>query len=434
MATPSEERLSADLSLRLLLSMQDWISSRREDIDWESRTSVRRETQIDFQLPADERSVAEEAGVLRMPLTLIRKDYDFGPLVVRDEHGDRLPTLSTVESTDYAGAMLLAAAARDEVEVDEDLSALIMTVAGPNRSAAAAALPKLERLLEEQAGRNALLARLADWFSYTFPLIVELESFPRGRRSLVFEAFLPARTSHTGLRTIPSLLGWTASTMRIDLPYLGAARTSEANLHAPEGASISAAQLRILRDTPEGPEVTLDGFAGPQRTPAVRVGFNRAQRFSNGVLLVDLVPNRTYTGGVLLTALFVAAILTIGRARLGTVATEVDAAATVLLAGPTLFSALVARPGRGSAAAHFVTAARGVLVLSGLLAFVAAGSLVAVDSVACLRDIWLPLVVLSWLSSTVLLFSVISPGVILRMRQIRRALGAAGGRAMALRG
>jgi hypothetical protein len=430
MSQPVNSRRASALStLSLMLSSREWLHARREAISLKSASTVRREVQVDFSLRGDRGDFAdEEAGsYVYLPLAFIRKDHEAGSLVVQDETGARVPTLSEIESKAYAFEMLSAlldSEATDSHALDEnaELKTLMLVIASAQPSQARVALDRLLEvdLDDADGGYGRSLLALAKDFTESFPLLVEISAEDPRHRSLIFTTSPSTQSFRRGLRAIPRRLGWAPSSLWIAVPNLSYGRVYEITVDAPEGASISSARLLTWGSNDGEKTVDVaDSFLGPTRTQTARLGITNPSA-PEGWLVVELAPSRSYIAGALAVALLAAVMLTVGRQRLGVVTSSVDAATTLLLAGPTLFSTVVARPGRGTPADQLLVAARGVLVLAGVLTFLAAGSLVTVDSLSQLQSIWLALTLAAWVSAAILLVSLVSPVAGRRASKARR--------------
>lgn len=422
----SDDKLQVLLTLQMLISSRDWMHSREETITWRNAAIVDREIRIDFSLPESVQSVAEDQSYCYVPLTVIRKNHESTSLIVYDEAGNRVPALSATESMRYAAEIMVAVLEQiaDEPSVDDLVARrnLVNEIAFADSDEANLALRRLGDLTDGKGlkGEGGLLWSIASSFVDSFPLMVEIPAGNRGHRSFTFRTSVPMHRMRIGMSAILRTLGWTASSLWIDLPNLGRSQSYEVIVNAPEGAEISLARL-IAWDASSASKVhTKKEFLGPGRLPFVRLGVVDIPPSSSALLAVDLAPNRSYSAGVLVTSLLAAIMLTVGWHQLGTVMTSSDAATTLLLAGPTLFSALVAQPGRGFLGAQFLIAARAVLLLVGLLTFMAAGTLVTIDSYSLLGTLWLILALLAWLCSAVLFVGVVSPGVDWRAAKARR--------------
>ena len=406
----------AKVLLGLLRERPSWILAQRADFSWVSATQLIRKTQIDFSLRRIAGLVQEKPYVY-LPVADIDKHLSPQMLSVFDETGKRLPTLPRTQSMQLAALALLAS--RPAPKLSEEMVALVSGLALYDPADSERFLKEIAALPDPPFDDEDPLARALVW---TYPLLVEVSTNDMSHRSLSFEVADTMKRVHRPSSEISRTLGWTSWSVWIAMSSPVSAGSSEFVVRAPNGASLSSALILVDdedQELAEKPEV--DGFAGPGRTSAVRLSPKHVRSRSLVMLAVDLAPDRSYTLGVLATATLVAAMLTAGLCHLEAMQSASDAAATVLLAGPGLLSALVAQPGRGSLAAQLVVGARAILIWSALLAYLAAGSLVALVSIEELEDIWLALVALAWMNVALLMPAVLNPGAIWRARKARRA-------------
>ena len=226
------------------------------------------------------------------------------------------------------------------------------------------------------------------------------------------------RSIRSRLRSAAELLGWRDTSVQMSAGDLGCAEITELRFQAPDGVGLSQATAVLL--SPAGRVERYPAVVNP-RSPGrfATAALSSVPAWATGYLQVKMRPDRGYPAAVTLTAVFAAVILTLGRVHLKTIHADaaLDPAITLLLAGPTVFAALIAQPGRGSPAARMLVGARFALILAGLWTFTAAAALVSYPYGETLRVMWLVLVIVSWVTAFTL-FGVFSPS--LRFLRARR--------------
>lgn len=421
--TDNRLRPAAANSLQLIKSWREWIDLQSESLEWQSAVTVRRRVVVDFVLPETAfETTAARAGIF-VPLGFVAKGESAARPIARDEGGRLVPTLGRDRSTQLAQLIL----AEGAESLAEPLKSLLVGIPGATPDDAAARIEKLgnELLIAVKAGAtyDPDILRLATHLVTNYLLFIEVDRRGSPHRVMSFEYELPVSHRRRGLRDIPQMLGWTATSIWAEVSASGRA-TYEVTVTAPEGTEISVAQLVLFPEygesvaTATANAVVAGTFVGPGTRPSARLSVGGVTS-GRAFLRVDLAPSRAYILGVLVTAVFAAAILTVGFERLPQIITAVDASTALLLAGPTLFAALVARPRRGGPGTQLLAAARMVLLLTGLLTFLAAGTLVTTKSLPHLHEQWRALAIVAWVSSAILLVSVLSPGAALRARRAR---------------
>ena len=238
---------------------------------------------------------------------------------------------------------------------------------------------------------------------------------------LTYETQETVLSRRLSLRDLPRLLGWRSTSIWVATPTVGTTAEYDVSIVAPDDTQIVGAPM--LATGPHGSTTTM---ADVHLGAAVSLAVSELPQNTQGLVAFDLAPSRSYIGVVLATAVLAAVVLAVGATRVGALGRETDAATTLLLAGPTLFAGLVAQPGRGSVGAQLLVAARSVLVLTGLLTFMAAATLVAGTSPHVAQDVWDGLSATAWLAVAVLTISLISPGTLLKARRYYSRQGQTG--------
>jgi hypothetical protein len=179
--------------------------------------------------------------------------------------------------------------------------------------------------------------------------------------------------SRLSLRGVIESLGWSEKLFSLTVPGLEAPCPYEFEIETPDGIDLTDA--RTVTE-PAGATTIAAQSRSARIGRFVRVSQASVRPEAAIVLSVRMRPQRSYPFAVLLTASIATLILTWGWRRLGALADAPDAAVAVLLAVPVLFATLIAQPGRGSPAARLVTGARAILVVCGILTYLAAVVLV----------------------------------------------------------
>jgi hypothetical protein len=414
---------------RALADSSTWLRRARETVAFSSARLVARTVEVDLTIPD---GVATAYGHKTSPLVIgFVPRAQAGGVHVLDESGAALPTLTTVEADEFLYDVLTAriAAGRGGAESD---------IALRDSSGLATMLREVAKdpALIGQAGRghsdgrrnlldviraDRLVIALLDAMNSSYPLVVELPS-AAGRRVLTYryEDAL-ARRRQPNLR---ASLGWVETKVMMGLPGVPLAKQHEFAVEVPDGVSLT--ELRLIAFP--GPSDDSTPAIGLSRTPPV---VQKSGRFATAsidltphgrlILEMRLRPDSSYPATVLATAIAVALVLTAGLLRLTPLSNAPEAATAVLLAVPALFTTIVAQPVRGSPAARLLSGARLILILSGLLAYVAAVMIVLypersgkISSV--LRPFWLADCGSAWILVALLMLPVIAPIVAARKR------------------
>ena len=401
-----------EFAIDRLLGWSSWIHVRSESVEWISATTTHWNVAVEFS-PQRFRDEPADLRTLDLPLAMLDKETVERRPTVRNESGDRVPTLSIANANERSVEMVIGITAlgnRDwnpgDALVDHFRSIVEAPPAKAKAQLAALAdcghdIPKNAMWLLEVLARGHLL-------------FVTVEAGSAIRNIATFEYSMHLPGPPVGIGAIGEKLGWTRATRTLSTAAVAQAASYEIAVAAPEGAAISKAEMSVspsdwepsMSATNHAAPRIAGEFLGPGRRRAVRISVKGAPTNALGVLRVEVSPDWAYPAVVLVTAVFAACLLTVGWLNLDVVRDETEAAVALLLAGPTLFAALVSRVGRAGPAAQFLVAARVVLLLSGLLTFIAAGSLVAADSESRQESLWAVLVALAWLTCIVLLFAV----------------------------
>jgi hypothetical protein len=408
--TTRRETVAGLVNLMLVSQWRTWVTSRFEAIDFPDRSTARRVATVTLAPPVlTERTGRRGADCL--PLTLLSKGRS-SSIVVTDEAGALVPVLNRIESETLGREVLAALAAaltRGEAADDEGLQRLITSCATATAGSAAEALSDLGAYATDSAlsGLNThLFWTLAQDIATNYFLFALLPSDDgRPRRVLVYETKEGYASLRRSVLALPRLLGWTSTTVGVATPSVGRGAVYEVSIVAPEGTRVVAA--RMMSSTGSPATTVLADASG---VLPVTLSVTGMAQNSTGSVIFELAPTTSYLSGVLATAVLAAVVLLLGTLQVETLVDRVAPATTLLLAGPALFAGLVAQPGRGSVGAQLLVAARGVLLLTGLLTFFAAATLVAVACPKIVERVWIALAAAAWASVGVLVISLISPG------------------------
>lgn len=406
-----------------VLGWRRWVSSRAESLELVDGLTSRRTTRVVFSLETyagvlPPVRVASDLRPRFVPLGFVPKNALPG-IVTRDETGAILATLNRAESTRLAAGVLTRYASQIAQANITDAAVL----AG-FRSVAAAPPREVEPAF--QALRDTLSGTVIDqagfWFfvqQFATNYLLFAHLGERGPQAGVFtfEYLVADEVVNRGPRAVLGLIGWLPTTVMVPVS-IGQSAAWEFDIDAPEGTGISVAQLQI------SPTADIEGrYAGPGVARSARLSVTYPPELAEGVVAIELAPLRSYMAGILLTAIFAAVVLTIGRGHLDIMRSAKDPSTALLLAGPTLFAGLIAQPGRGGVGAQLLTGARRLLMLSGVLTFTAAAALAVTNDPAdhvsgvptaltlgTLHTIWTALAVLAWISVGALFVGFLSPG------------------------
>ena len=399
MATSKDDewlRNWADGTAKAVQQLATWMYRRREMIAFSSPITVTRRVEVEFDVPT---ALAQASTNFESPWVLIGFLPAAGtsPPLVTDESAARTTVLTGVEADRLAVGALARLIARG---VGEDYVATAETriAAGPQARAALLEAPletltDLDRNLATRIRDDVLIRTLVEAMQDTYPLFAQVEPRDRRRRAFTYEYDDTVRRTHSPLlgrnetRTmIPWLvlaravdrmlasrlfqrLGWTETRTTIRVPGLLLTSVYEVAIEVPDGVVVS--DVSVTSANPGSSDAAI-----PETGRYARVDVPDAKPTWRGSIQVNQRAEPAYPFAVLLTAATVALVLTGGLLRLTSLAGAPEASGAILLAIPALFTTLVAQPGRGTPAARLLTGARVVLVLTGVLAYVAAVMLV----------------------------------------------------------
>jgi hypothetical protein len=235
---------------------------------------------------------------------------------------------------------------------------------------------------------NTLARGLATQFMLLTPMPVDRL---HERRTLKFgydDQYRPPAGLETGERTLVrtlEALGWKATQYEFEVPGIARAQRYQAEIIAPPTLQIVFSELRTYSE--RGGAATIVMRAGATDSQVALQPAADVPAGSQGVVVVGFQADRVGLIRVApLLGAFIFAILVIGKARLDKI--HEDAAATLLLAVPTLFAALIVRPGEHALARRLLIGTRTLVLITGLATFVAAASLTGGWSHQTQHTIW----------------------------------------------
>jgi hypothetical protein len=406
----------------LLVRMSSWIHRRVESIEFLDDVNVRRRVSVDFTVPRNVQPITDLDGrlVSVAPIALLSKErlprFDF-----RDEADDAIPLLRADEdSLIYSEALTRICEGRINRQLEEEVREAIRRVARAEKDEAQEAREWFSR-----AGGGAMVSRrllaadpvvntLLDDAARNFPVLVSVEWPQRNGKSLAperrilkfaFDEEIP--DDRSGAKLLQSL-GWRTRRARVGATGVGDAASYHFGVAAPVDIEIVGARLAAL-DPPIRRFITLDD-SGKRSTTGAHLMVRGAAPRSEGIALIQM---RVRRAGLLrasaLTTAFIAAVLTVGALRLAKLDGQSSDVDVLLVAIPGLLAIYLARPGEHILASRLLVGVRMVVALSGLLAFVAAGSLVALGPGRVEASSWFALAGAAWLLAGCALLSYVLP-------------------------
>lgn len=442
----------------LLLRTRSWVHRRVELIRFLDADNVQRQMSVDFTLPT--LSNSSVADMLRLtdpivPLTMLGKDR-LQRFSVWDEEGAALPMFTSVECDRLAGACLVSMATRivqratrdDRARIPDELRRALLIIPAAEEQDALFLLHQLCTAPEAFAadlrvqpqrlhrvfplgeppwldgiGAHAKAIRMvfsdntfrgiATELASQFVMIVPLQKSPLDRRVVKFtyEQSLRPREQNVAVRRLAKLLesvGWKARRIQFGDFGVGHAASHHIEVEAPEQLEFVDARLTVVDQNTEE-DWTQEIARAEVRGDRVHLYEHGASRASLGRVRVRL---RVEFVGLPLTApalaLLTAVILLAGSTRSSQVNKEAGVA--LLLIGPTLLAAFLARPGEHAMATRLLLGTRVFVAVTGLASFLAAGALAgAYDRKLC--EIWTVATVAACVAAVVLALGLLArPG------------------------
>jgi len=380
----------------MLSASPEWVHRRREYVSFHDSATVTRRVRVELTVPdVTPRLGPPRRRVCLVPLTFLEK-RELANFDVRDEDGRTIPVLTADETITVSTAALLAAACHAQgCELEQLEDALIASVrevvqgGGDEPEVAREHDARFPSVSRSSPVFGPILERLA----WQFPVLVLLPDCVGQRRILEFsydEAVdvrdlvidveemqdrwigpKPARL----LSRLASWLGW--SPTRITVPVLSAAdcQSYHFEARAPDGVEITEAALVV---GPDRKSRSNRHAWAPGGTPRVHLHISHAVSGSKGDALISLrASRRGWLAFAWFSASVIALVLLVGMFWIPTILTApghsgATAAAAFLLVLPGVFATVLVRPGEHAMASLLLLSVRGMLLIAGLIAYVAA--------------------------------------------------------------
>jgi hypothetical protein len=425
----------------LLLRPASWIHRRVETIQFVDERTVRRHVSVDFSLPfrrlvpfefsphmemtprtleapapgatSTASSPRERAHpVYVVPIATLNKSV-LTAFDLRNEAGEALPLLTRTENSRVAGAALTAVAEtyldRYNRTLGDVLRADLHTVAGGEPSEARAALDRVLRAVGPEREARELLAR-DDRFNFLmrllatgFLVLVRLDD-RMSRRVIKFSYEEPFPRPRELMRTIFDHLNWTPTILSWDAP--GAAYGASYHLEVELPSDLEVMSCVLHTGDGRGDYRLINGTAA--RRAHVYVS-----QLARDATAQARVSTRARRPGIVRAAPAVAALnalmMTGGGFRLKELSADSGGAAALLVLGPALLAAYVARPGEHGLVTELLLTVRRILFLSAAMAVAAASALVVQFQGRTLIGTWWTLTGVAWAAAILLTLSFILP-------------------------
>jgi hypothetical protein len=416
----------------LVLFSRDWMSRRKETIEFLDHERLRRSVSIDFTLPGGlEVRVPTGSGLsVFVPLTLLEKRPLRG-FSVFDEDGRALPILNRPEHGAICEAMLVQlaeTALRIKLGRDVALAApirrlLSQIIRGVGQEAQSALGDLLDgRGMSPAWQRNTIrldgpLRSLAADLSHQFILFVELDEATAGRRRVL--KFVYEQELDVFFDKIAQRCAIAPAQISIRAPAVGDAMTYHVEVVCPDDLEITSATLVEAREKDGGaddaparrrersqppPMYRLPNAREPMVGARPHLLTSNQPRGTRAYLELQLrLDPRGLLAAALTIAVFSFLVLTTG-AILGSFGrhAEGEVAAAVLVALPAAAAAYLTRPGEHRLVTRLVSGVRMLLLGVATLSIAAAATL-AVDFCHAARlTIWWVASGLSLLIATLL--------------------------------
>jgi lysophospholipase L1-like esterase len=403
--SPPEEELDPKSVAAFGVLVEDqaaWVHRRVESIELVDERIVRRRVSVDFTPGAAHRV---SPGAL-VPVALLSKQI-LSRFDLRDEQGNSVPLATSQQNGAYAAShMLNLAKEATGAPPSSRLRELCWQVARGEPADAWEALEEIAHRLEPERTRRALrksdrFRAAASTFASHFAVMVEIEK-PEHRRLIKF-AYDQLVTDDLTLR---QRLGLEPSSISIELPELGDARSRHIEFVRAEGLEFGSDSLRV--ELPDGKVIRRDGgratgdphldISGmPRETKGTAQVLLRASR--SGILAWG--PGLSFLSALALTCAWFALPDLTGDTAGG--------AASILLSVPAAFAAyLSARPSHAMESA-LLLGARLLVFVAVALAFMGAAALAFDLSTGALRLLLGAAALLSWLPFTGLVVTYFCP-------------------------
>ena len=390
-----QAKLLSPLLVVLASDLRLLVNRRVETVEIVDDQTSRRRVSVDFTVPRDSDIAATGHELLRVvPVALFARQalHNFD---IKDEDGTALPVMTREESEavvlhgllGYARGILGA----DEELVDAVADDLKRIVTGteaealnvyrsmrgfqPRRASAEQRRELGQRL---RLIRNTSMQRLLLLIARTFILFVQTDVPVGARRIFKFTFEHPTDTvEQNPIRWLLVRLGLLHSKLGFDAASAQQTRSYHIEIAAPPELEISQALLQA----PGCPTAGAGGGIG-------RTHLNVSGASGPGVLVVSFRTRRAgFLRAALLTSVLTCALLFVGRTRLDNLASEVEAASTLLLIVPGLLAAYLSRPGEHALASALLVGVRAMVLVTGLCS-IAAGLVLVAELSTEDRELW----------------------------------------------
>lgn len=412
-----------------LLTDFSWVHRRVELVRFVDQHTVLRQTSVDFTLPEEQTTNLRRLHPAVVPVGMLKK-RDLSRFSMWDEEGRRLVMFTTEQNGYYAASALVALArsTRRKLGIAEDvpadiLAALREVAKQPTRQAEAlvgclrngvaaeeanGTLKAFQdRVDEDNAGLRTLVERLraheaiakqlmsakslsglAQELASQFIVMTELRNgdgnADTGRRRLLKYAYEepPASYSPPGRR----VMRWSSAMVcraglwpekrTLDRVPVGTAHSYHVEVEAPDDIEFIGAAL-LAEDPGRVGEKPRRSRAEGTELQRVHLRVGNAPRAYSGPVWVRFRAVRAgFLVSALLTAWLVVALLHFGEPQLPKLTgSNLEAAATLLVALPTILAAYLLRSGEHQLASRLLFGPRMLLLGSAACCFVAAGAL-----------------------------------------------------------
>lgn len=427
------DRVAGAYLLYLLTQPHTWIHRRVETAEFVDVARIRRRVSIDFTLLDDyyAESRAREAlhgRPLPIPLTLLSKRLMSGFSIV-NQSGDTLPMQTTNQNSHFAWSLLVAAA---EIGIngdqqDDDLSRTISTelqdclytivnsepreaqtvlesiTGGRNPDAVAHDM----KLILSPGNGGPLFQKVARDLAENFILLVPIHAVGGGPGRFVVKLVVEEPSVRANFNLL-SRIGWTPRLYRFDVPSVGECESFHFELAPPEGLFVTAIDLKAY--SAAGMEVHRQTLDDPGLGHVYVSGLPPGG--AKGVVSVRLrAPARGLLSTGAFTCVFSAVLLAAGAlfpTELYALREQPDAAASLLLAVPAAAITLAFRQREHVLTAEVLSGARVLVLVNGLLLYLAALSLAMNGTKIDLGRLWSALTVIATGSTAVLLVALLA--------------------------
>jgi hypothetical protein len=413
-----------------LLTDFSWVHRRVELVRFVDQSTVLRQTSVDFTLPTQKTDNLRRLHPAVVPLGMLKK-RDLSHFSMWDEESRRLVLFTTEQNGYFAAAALVALArsTRRKLDIADDVPADVLATLRevarqPERKARvllrclvhgvahvegdggglrafqnrdgednAELRDLVKRLRAHSAYSTKLMAAkslsgLAEELASQFIVLTELrdgngEPDVLRRRLLKYSYEEPPASysppGHFAMRIASGFVyraGLWPEKRTLDRVPVGTAHSYHVEVEAPDDVELTGAALVAEDPVLAGEQPKRSKATGPE-LQRVHLRVSGAPRAYSGPVWVRF---RAVRAGLLLAALITAwlvvALLSLGQGQLSNLeGSNIEAAAALLVALPTILAAYLLRSGEHRLASRLLTGPRLLLLGSAACCFVAAGSL-----------------------------------------------------------